>query len=227
MRRVIGIGLVALDVVIDDATGERLGAWAGGSCGNVLSILAWMGWDAAPVARLGDERTARLVRADLRRWKIDERWLSLGSPAPAPVFVERLVTGPAALSHIALTDTAPCAEAGCRAIAGGSQRARAGRRHLGAGMPCISTGRPPPRCCSPEQPASTGSSSSSSRRRAAPGASRGDRCRRSIVKYSSERLNREDRDLIAPPLRPWRSRRSAREGCVTAAAAAHGKHSRR
>ena len=94
MRRVIGIGLVALDVVIDDTTGERLGAWAGGSCGNVLSILAWIGWDAAPVARLDDERTARLVRDDLRRWNIDERWLSLGSPAPAPVFVERLITGP-------------------------------------------------------------------------------------------------------------------------------------
>lgn len=94
MRRVIGIGLVALDVVIDDATGERIGAWAGGSCGNVLSILAWMGWDAAPVARLDEERTAQLVRADLRRWKIDERWLSLGSQAAAPVFVERLLTGP-------------------------------------------------------------------------------------------------------------------------------------
>ena len=93
MRRVIGIGLVALDVVIDDATGERLGAWAGGSCGNVLSILAWLGWDAAPVARLDEQRTARLVRDDLLRWGIDERWLSLGSPAPAPVFIERLITG--------------------------------------------------------------------------------------------------------------------------------------
>lgn len=92
MRRVIGIGLVALDVVIDDGTGERVGAWAGGSCGNVLAILAWLGWDAAPVARLDDEHNAQLVREDLRRWKIDERWLSLGHPAPAPVFIERLAT---------------------------------------------------------------------------------------------------------------------------------------
>lgn len=92
MRRIIGIGLVALDVVVDDATGERIGAWAGGSCGNVLSILAWMGWNAIPVARLDEAHNAQLVRKDLRRWSVDERWLALGSPAPAPVFIERLLT---------------------------------------------------------------------------------------------------------------------------------------
>jgi sugar/nucleoside kinase (ribokinase family) len=87
--RVVGIGLVALDVVVDE-TGARLGAWAGGSCGNVLSILAWHGWQAAPVARLDSEHNGQLVRHDLRRWGVDERWLSLGSQAPTPVYVERL-----------------------------------------------------------------------------------------------------------------------------------------
>lgn len=92
-RRVIGIGLVALDVVIDEATDERLGAWAGGSCGNVLTILSWLGWEAAPVARLDRAHNARVVRSDLRRWNVDERWLSLGSPAPAPVYIERFRDG--------------------------------------------------------------------------------------------------------------------------------------
>jgi fructokinase len=99
-RRVIGIGLVALDIVIDEGTDERVGAWAGGSCGNVVSILSWMGWDAAPVARLDDTQNSRIVRDDLRRWDVDERWLSLGSSVPAPVYVERLrATGNGMVTH--------------------------------------------------------------------------------------------------------------------------------
>jgi sugar/nucleoside kinase (ribokinase family) len=89
MPRILGLGLVALDVVVSEA-GERLGAWAGGSCGNVLSILAWLGWEAAPVARLDSGHNAQLVRNDLRRWGVDERWLALGSTTPTPVYIERL-----------------------------------------------------------------------------------------------------------------------------------------
>jgi len=90
VNRIVGIGLVALDIVIDDRTGERLGAWAGGSCGNVVAALAWLGWDAAPVARLDEGHNASLIRKDLGRWGVNDRWLSMGATTPAPVFTERL-----------------------------------------------------------------------------------------------------------------------------------------
>ncbi len=90
MRRILGIGLVALDVVVDERNGERVGSWAGGSCGNVLSILGWFGWHAAAVARLNSEHNSELVRADLVRWNVDTRWLTLGDPVQAPVYIERL-----------------------------------------------------------------------------------------------------------------------------------------
>jgi sugar/nucleoside kinase (ribokinase family) len=94
MAGVVGIGLVALDVVVDERSDERLGAWAGGSCGNVLAILAWLGWDAAPVARLADDPNGEAVRADLERLGVDTRWLALGDPVPTPVYIERLCEAP-------------------------------------------------------------------------------------------------------------------------------------
>jgi len=90
VRRILGIGLVALDVVVDERNGERVGSWAGGSCGNVLSILGWFGWHAAAVARLDSGHNSELVRADLTRWNVDARWLTLGDPVEAPVYIERL-----------------------------------------------------------------------------------------------------------------------------------------
>jgi fructokinase len=100
VARIIGIGLVALDVVIDEQSNERLGASAGGSCGNVLTILSWLDWDAAPVARLDRERNGRLIRKDLKRWAVDQRWLGVGELMPTPIFIERLRQEPdGTISH--------------------------------------------------------------------------------------------------------------------------------
>ena len=46
---VVGTGLVALDVVV---SGDDVKYFAGGTCGNVLTCLSYLGWDAKPVARL-------------------------------------------------------------------------------------------------------------------------------------------------------------------------------
>jgi sugar/nucleoside kinase (ribokinase family) len=90
MSVAVGIGLIALDVVIDDASDERLGEWAGGSMGNVMAILAFLGWDASPIARLDDGEASELIRKDLGRWDVNQRWLSLEPLAPAAVYIERL-----------------------------------------------------------------------------------------------------------------------------------------
>lgn len=90
MAGVVGIGLVALDVVVDERSDERVGAWAGGSCGNVLAILSWLGWDAAPVARLAGDANGETVREDLERFGVNTAWLALGEPMPTPVYIERL-----------------------------------------------------------------------------------------------------------------------------------------
>lgn len=88
---VVGTGLLALDVVLsreDDA--PRL--FAGGTCGNVLTILAWLGWHALPVARLGSDDAGRRVAADLRGFGVQLDVARLNPRAATPIIIERLRT---------------------------------------------------------------------------------------------------------------------------------------
>ena len=49
---VYGTGLVALDIVIGSDANESAYHWAGGTCGNVLTILSYLNWTSFPIARL-------------------------------------------------------------------------------------------------------------------------------------------------------------------------------
>src|SRR5690606_31370429 len=53
---VVGTGLIALDVVLDDNEPDRQRCYAGGTCGNVLTILSYLGWLAVPVSRIRRDR---------------------------------------------------------------------------------------------------------------------------------------------------------------------------
>ncbi len=70
---VVGAGLIALDVVLDERTDTPPRLWAGGTCGNVLSILAFLGWRSLPVSRLARDAASRLIIRDLKRWGVDRR----------------------------------------------------------------------------------------------------------------------------------------------------------
>ena len=87
---IIETGLIALDVVLNERRQEDPRLWTGGSCGNVLAILAYLGWNAYPVGRLKQDAASHLIAKDLRRWDVDLRFLSLMPQAPAPVVIHRL-----------------------------------------------------------------------------------------------------------------------------------------
>src|ERR1700685_1043195 len=86
--RILGTGLVALDVVL--AEGNPAQYFAGGTCGNVLAILAHLGWAAVPLARIGRDRASSIVRSDLERWGVDLSLLSVPPTTKTPVIVQRL-----------------------------------------------------------------------------------------------------------------------------------------
>ena len=54
----VGSGLVTLDIVFDDESPNEYMVGSGGSCGNVMSILSFLGWKAYPVTRLGQDQAA-------------------------------------------------------------------------------------------------------------------------------------------------------------------------
>jgi fructokinase len=85
---VYGTGLIALDIVIPAEPGSGLGAWAGGTCGNVLAILAYLGWEAHPIARLNGDTPSDWVREDLSRWGVRLDLAELAPSASTPVIIQ-------------------------------------------------------------------------------------------------------------------------------------------
>lgn len=87
----LGTGFVALDIVrsINGRTTER--RFAGGSCGNVLAILSYLGWKSAPIARIGDDQPGRELIKDLEYWSVDTRFLMREVGAQTPVMFQDIV----------------------------------------------------------------------------------------------------------------------------------------
>lgn len=88
--KILGTGLVALDLVVSADPDSPVRSWAGGTCGNVLSILAWLGWDAYPIARLNDDAAAARVKADLERWGVHLDLADCGPAANTPIIVQQI-----------------------------------------------------------------------------------------------------------------------------------------
>ena len=51
---VAGAGFVALDILLASDHDGTMRRRAGGTCGNVLAILSFLGFDSVAIARLGD-----------------------------------------------------------------------------------------------------------------------------------------------------------------------------
>lgn len=85
-----GTGLVSLDVAVaDDGSVPRRVA-AGGTCGNVLTILAFLGWSSHPVSRLNGDAAGVQVRSDLARWDVALTYASQTPAASTPMLVQRV-----------------------------------------------------------------------------------------------------------------------------------------
>src|SRR4051794_11245876 len=89
-----GTGFVALDVVLRDGDPGRAWPGAGGTCGNVLSVLSYLGWASYPVARLADDWAAARAATDLARRGVRGDFLFREPGGSTPVVVERLTVGP-------------------------------------------------------------------------------------------------------------------------------------
>lgn len=87
---IVGTGLVALDVIygLDEACSPRL--FAGGTCGNVMSALAFLGWASYPVARLEQDGAGARVLADLASCGVRTDFVALEPRRPTPVIVQRI-----------------------------------------------------------------------------------------------------------------------------------------
>jgi fructokinase len=89
----MGTGLVVLDVVLSEVSGEPARYWAGGTCGNVLIALSYLGWQAQPIARLKSGDAAQWLLADLELWGVSKEFISVTEDGSTPVIVQRIKSG--------------------------------------------------------------------------------------------------------------------------------------
>ena len=84
----VGSGLVTLDIVVDEESPDECVVRSGGSCGNVLTILSYLGWKSYPISRLGFDEAATLVLSDLMRFGVDIRFMRRENAKSTPSIIE-------------------------------------------------------------------------------------------------------------------------------------------
>lgn len=88
---VLGSGLVALDVIVNGSPETPAKLCAGGSCGNVLSILSFLGWESKPIARLRNNGASETLFNDFSQFDVNTSLLSKSSDGSTPIIIHRIL----------------------------------------------------------------------------------------------------------------------------------------
>jgi len=87
----IGSGLITLDILIKDLNFRSFRYYAGGSCGNVLTILSHLGWNVFPIARLNSNKHAKRLLNDLRDNNVNLDFVTVDESGSTPIIIQRNV----------------------------------------------------------------------------------------------------------------------------------------
>ena len=87
-NRCVGAGLISLDVLIWDGQKVPVSYYVGGTCGNVMMILSYMGWETYPIARLDGTKDGLRVLADMEKHQVHTAFVSTND-GKTPVIVQR------------------------------------------------------------------------------------------------------------------------------------------
>ncbi len=85
----VGTGFVALDIVMNGHPQNPIGIWVGGSCGNVLTILAYLGWLTFPIARIGNDLAGEIMVNELNYWNVKTNLLSISDDMKTPLVIQK------------------------------------------------------------------------------------------------------------------------------------------
>lgn len=95
-----GSGLLALDIVIRSGESEAFEITSGGTCANVLSNLAHLGWSASAKGRVGNDPAGRILEEHLIECGVDASSMILDERVETPLIIERFGLGePSAPVH--------------------------------------------------------------------------------------------------------------------------------
>lgn len=88
--KAFGAGLIALDLVLGMTPNTPVKSWTGGTCGNVLSILAFLGWESFPIARMNGDAASVRVLADMQKWGVHLDFAQCEPTGHTPIIVQQI-----------------------------------------------------------------------------------------------------------------------------------------
>lgn len=87
----VGSGLIALDVIVNGKPSTPAKLCAGGSCGNVLSILAFLGWDSKPIGRLAENKASEKLFHDFLNFDVSTSLITTSEDGNTPIIIHRIL----------------------------------------------------------------------------------------------------------------------------------------
>ncbi|RVG07963.1 carbohydrate kinase [Sinorhizobium meliloti] len=87
---IFGTGLIALDLVIGLDTEAPVHSWTGGTCGNILAIMSYLGWDSYPIARMNGDPASERVRVDLAKWGVHLDFTDCAPTGHTPIIIQQI-----------------------------------------------------------------------------------------------------------------------------------------
>ena len=90
VRTCVGAGLLTLDLVFNQESPGLYQVRSGGSCGNVLTILAYLGWESKPVARIGRDEGGDIVLKDLAGFGVDTAFVIQEESTSTPAILQAI-----------------------------------------------------------------------------------------------------------------------------------------
>jgi fructokinase len=98
---IVGSGRLTLDVIVRTgaAQAEPPRNQAGGTCGNVLADLAYLGWQAYPLTDIGDDDPGQRFCHDLTRWGVRLDLIRHRVGTETPVIVHHIQQTAAGAAH--------------------------------------------------------------------------------------------------------------------------------
>jgi len=89
LRKCYGTGLMALDIVSTHSMASPPKQWLGGSCGNVLTILSFLGWSTSPIARLGDDSASKIIVDDMLSYGVSPDYTIIDNTIKTPIIYQQ------------------------------------------------------------------------------------------------------------------------------------------
>lgn len=83
----IGAGLVSLDILMRGYE-ETVSYKVGGTCGNVMMILAYLGWESYPVARLNGSDQSKMMLDDMHSHGVHTDFVSRLDDGVTPIIIQ-------------------------------------------------------------------------------------------------------------------------------------------